>query len=160
MKSLRIYLKFQKRKENGQLYGFVTQKRGNWMGCYENYEGGKRIVIVAKELTPTTLENTLYQAKIIPMNNGKPGFIAVNLKIIKFKATVETILKKEGFAVLVKFGNRTIKYDPESKWKNERCHSDIANLLRHRVDIEDPERTAMDFETAVYYTSMKFKKAI
>ena len=158
MKILKVYLKFRKRKENGQLYGFIRREsNGNWKGCEESYQGGKRIVLLAKELIPIALEDVLYQARIIPMDNGKPGFIATNLKVVKFKAEIETILRPDGFKLLVKFGNRVFKYDPNGKRRNERSASAIAELIRHRLDIDNAQEVADRFENEVYLTTQKYK---
>ena len=161
MKTLKVYLKFRKRNENGQLFGFVTKTaNGSWRGCDETYAGGKRIVILAKELMPTTLEDVLYKARIIPMNNGKSGFIATDLSIVKFKASIETILKRNSFKLLVKFGNRVFKYDPYKGRRNERSAANIAELIRHRIDIEDPQKIADEFENEVYLVTQKYKMAV
>jgi hypothetical protein len=78
------------------------------------------------------------------MNNDKHGFIAVNVDIIKFKARVETYISDREFRVEVKFGNKTIIYDPAKKKKYSSI-SHIADMLSHRVDIMYPGETVSDF---------------
>lgn len=155
---IKTNLKFKK-ADNGQFYGFVTRVGASMKGCNENDQCKKSIVFADKKLTGI-IPNALYRTTLIPMNDEKHGFIAINADIIKFKARVEALVTENEFKVEVKFGNKVITYDPSSKSKMYSSISRIAEILSHRVDIMYPGETVNDFLEAAnivlaYYKDYK-----
>ena len=155
---IKTNLKFKK-AENGQFYGFVTRIGMSLRGCFEEDKCKKSIVFTDKNLTDI-IPNVLYRTTLIPMNDGKHGFIAINAEVIKFKARVETYVAGGEFKVEVKFGNKVITYNPAEKSKMYSSISQIADMLSHRVDILYPCETVNDFLEAAnivlaYYKDYK-----
>ena len=159
MKQLQVYLKFKKRADNGQLYGFVSKKDKKWIGVTEDDKRKKRIVFLDEGLVPTTMENVLYKAQLIPMKSAT-GFVAIGLKPVQFDSKIVTDMQRDSFIIKIIFGNRVFTYNPFSKHEKERSIAAISNLLRHRIDLRDSQKVADDFErvansTFQYYHEMK-----
>lgn len=127
-----------------RIYGLVTKKDGSWRGCREEDDCKKKIVFVDQQLASGIIPNALYSCTIIPMMKAD-GFIAKTAKLIKFKAMIETKMGGNDYYVSVKFGNKSITYDPTSKEKRHRNIKYIADKLRGRVDVVDANQVAEDF---------------
>jgi len=155
---IKTNLKFKK-GDNGQYYGFVTRVGASLRGCLETDSCQKSIVFADKALT-AIIPNVLYRTTLIPMNDKKHGFIAVNVDVVKFKARVETFISDDTFKVEVKFGNKTISYNPASKSKMYSSISHIADLLSNRVDIMYPGETVNDFLEAASIVLAYYKDSI
>lgn len=142
-KRLKTNIKFKKNAQTGQFFGFVTKKGSSWRGC-DDTECKKRIVFVDRKASSGMVENALYHVTLIPMK-VKDGFIAITAEIIKFDAKIETTVDGGVYKVDVRFGNRCITYEPESKDKRKNDITTIADKLRARIDLQDPERVVNDF---------------
>lgn len=141
---IKTNIKF-KQNEKGAFYGFVTKnQRGSWRGCNEEDEVKKKIVFVDKHDDGDMTPNVLYRVNLIPMTSDN-GFIAFNPKLVQFVAKIETEADDHKYRVTVKFGNKTITYDPTSKNKKKNDIQTIANLLKNRADLKYKEAVAEEF---------------
>lgn len=158
MQRIKTNIKFSKGLNNieSQFYGFVTKQNGSWRGCRADDGCKKKIVIVDEEAAKDMLPNTLYRCSLIPMRNEN-GFIAKTATAIRFKVTIHSVSRGSKFYVLVCFGNKEIIYDPASKDKRKNNIQTIANGLRKRVDLENPNATAEDFIDAACLIQRLYK---
>lgn len=141
---IKTNIKFKK-NERGVFYGFVTKnKKGSWRGCNEESEVKKKIVFLDNHEESNMIPNALYQVTLIPMKSDS-GFIALNPKILQFIAKIETKVENNIYNVTVKFGNRTVIYDPTSDNKKKNNIQSIANFLKSRVDLKYKDAVAGEF---------------
>lgn len=143
---IKTIIKFKRGTEginNGKIFGFVTKKDGHWMGCRET-ECKKKIVFADPSISKDIQENMPYNATLIPMHSEQ-GFIATAATQVKFDAKIITRMSNGVFKVLVKFGIKTITYDPSSSSEKYNNINGIADHIRHRTDLKDPIQTAEDF---------------
>ena len=147
VQQIKTIIKFKRGGEgvnSGKLYGFVTKKEGHWMGCRDTDECKKKIVFVDRSVSGDIQENTPYNVTLIPMRSEQ-GFIVTAATQVKFDAKIITRMSKGIFKVMVKFGIKTIIYDPTSEMERYNNITGIADLLRHRTDLKNPVQTAEDF---------------
>lgn len=143
---IKTNIKFNKGLDNvkDRLYGFVTKINGSWKGCRDT-EKKKKIVFVDPTIADSIVPNALYCCLLTPMANERNGFIATSAKLVQFQATLSTICRNNVFLVTIKFGNKTIIYDPASKERRKRDIQSIASNLRNRVDLVNAGEVAEDF---------------
>ena len=144
---IKTIIKFTKGTEginNGKTYGFVTKKDGHWMGCRAEDDCKKKIVFIDRMIAKSIQENVPYNVTLIPMQSDK-GFIATSATQVKFDAKIITRMSKGVFKVLVKFGMKTIVFDPSSNSERYNCINVIADHIRHRTDLKSPIQVAEDF---------------
>lgn len=144
---IKTIIKFKRGTEginNGKVYGFVTKKGGHWMGCRDVDDCKKKIVFVDHSVSKDIQENVPYNVTLIPMHSEQ-GFIVMAATQVKFEAKIITRMSKGIFKVMVKFGIKTIVYDPSSKLDKYNNINDIADHIRHRADLRDPIQVAEDF---------------
>ncbi len=158
-KRIKTLLKFQKsEKDKVSLVSYVRKdKSGSWKGCRETDGNKKKVVLADKQIASTMLENVLYSVTLIPMKECM-GFIAISAEPVKFAANINTIIDDNVYMVEVKFGNKTLVYDPTSNLENRRTISGIVNTILHRIDIKQPGQVSEDFREAAeialaYYKS-------
>ena len=77
--------------------------------------------------------------------HSEQGFIATAATQVLFDAKIITRMSKGVFKVLVKFGIKTVMFDPSSKLERYNSITGIADLIRHRTDLKDPMQVAEDF---------------
>lgn len=160
MKNLiKTIIKFYKGLDNveDRLYGFVTKSEGSWRGCRES-EPKKKIVFVDRSASDNIVPGLLYKCSLKPMRS-KHGFIVIAATPIQFPATLITVSRKGVFMVKIKFGNKTIIYDPSSKERRRRDIQKIADNLRNRLDLENPRETAEDFVSSACIIKRLYKQA-
>lgn len=146
MQRIKTNIKFNKGLNDNasRLYGFVTKINGSWRGCRETDDYKKKIVFVDWAIVNDIIPNVLYRCSLIPMNR-EGGFIAMSASMVRFKANVNTVSKRGNLFIRVKFGNKEIIYDPASMDRRKRDISGIANRLRSRNDLLNPNQVAEDF---------------
>jgi hypothetical protein len=143
---IKTIIKFKRGTEginNGKIFGFVTKKEGHWMGCRDD-EKKKKIVFVDPSISKSIQENVPYNVTLIPMHSEQ-GFIATAATQVLFDAKIITRMSKGVFKVLVKFGIKTVMFDPSSNLERYNSITGIADLIRHRTDLKDPMQVAEDF---------------
>ena len=150
VKKMIVNIKFTKNKLNDSLAGYVTKSNGSWKGCRCTDKCRMKIVLPGQEVKASMIENVLYRTTIIPMRE-KDGFVAIKVEPVQFEARIETVLRGRQYSIEVKFGNKTLVYDPYDK-KDRKCRKDI-NVFRHlletRPDIKDITQVVDDFNEAV-----------
>lgn len=153
---IRTNIKFKK-NDKGRLYGFVTKvKDGSWRGVREEDSSKKKIVFV-DEMAETYMQpNVLYHCLLVPMNE-KNGFIAMNAKAVKFTAKITTFTT-DYYHVEIKFGNKTIVYDPASSLLINNNMQRIADMLRKRNDLVCPMMIADEFLDAATIVNELYKR--
>ena len=145
VKKMIINIKFSKNKQSDSLAGYVTKQNGSWKGCRADDPRHKKIVLPGQEIKGGLMENVLYRTKVIPMKE-KDGFVAIKVEPVQFEARIETKFKGKRYRIEVKFGNKTLVYDPFCKKNLQR--SDIARFrktLESRPDIKDLQQVVDDF---------------
>ena len=147
-KQIKTYLKFQRSDRNVNAFvSYVRKENGSWKGCRESDGCKKKVVLADNLLAATLLENVLYCAILVPMRECM-GFVAISAEPVRFKARIESVISYERYAVYVKFGNKTITYDPESPLNMESSIDSIVATLRKRIDLRDTEHVVHDFKEA------------
>ncbi len=129
---------------SGKVYGFVTKKDGHWIGCRETDNCKRKIVLVNQPMSKSIQENIPYRVTLLPMHSDN-GFIVKTATQIKFDAKIITRMSKGVFKVMVKFGMKTLNYDPSSTEDKFNNINGIAEHIRHRTDLKDPIQVAEDF---------------
>lgn len=130
--------------ERGTLQGYVTKnEKHSWRGCRETEEVKKKIVFV-DEFCKDVKPNMLYHCTLIPMKSGT-GFIVIEAKLMQFEAKIESIAANDTYKVVVRYGNRTITYNPASPNKKHNDMQGIADLLRHSDDLKYANAIAEEF---------------
>lgn len=145
VKKMIINIKFTKNKQSGFLAGYVTKQNGSWKGCRADDPRNKKIVLPGQEVKSGLMENVLYRTKVIPMKE-KDGFVAIKVEPVQFDARIETVFIGKKYRIEVRFGNKTLVYDPFCKKNQQR--SDMAKFrktLESRPDIKDLQQVVDDF---------------
>lgn len=142
-------LKFVKSEKTGAIVSFVSQnpKTGRICGVRQDSQYPKKICILDKKLVSEVLLNVLYDVTMIPMTE-KNGYVVIAMTPVEFKATISTIyVKKAIYRVEVKFGNKTIVFDPlDGKKDTIRTLKGCLSVLEKRVDIKDITQVVADFQ--------------
>ena len=142
-------LKFIKSEKTGAIVSFVSQnpKTGRICGVRQDSQYPKKICILDKKLVSEVLLNVLYDVTMIPMTE-KNGYVVIEMTPVEFKATISTTyVKKAIYRVEVKFGNKTIVFDPlDGKKDTIRTLKGCLSVLEKRVDIKDITQVVADFQ--------------
>ena len=133
MDKIKTKLKFIKSDRTESWVGFVSinTKTGYIKGVREDAKGPKKVCIVTHELEPIIEPNVLY--------DEKAGYIVVAAEPHAFDARItSTVVKNAVYLVEVKFGNKTIKYDPLDGVKDSvRTIDGVVDELSKRKDIKN-----------------------
>lgn len=151
-KSVKVCIKFYKSSETGYLTGFVHHKgatrhrKAVWVGCSmtEGLPKKRKVVLVGTQLRGTVLPNVLYHATIIPMTD-KDGFVCTSAKPVQFPAKFEVAKVDGDYVLRVKFGMKTILYEPKSKNPMYNSIEDIATHIARRFDLKDAYEVSLAF---------------
>lgn len=147
----RVYtkLKFIKSEETGAVISFVSQnlKTGRICGVRQNSDYPKKICVVDKVLANYILLNVLYDCTLIPMSESN-GYVVIAAEPCQFKARIETsYVPKAIYVIEVKFGNKTIRFDPmDGRKESIRSLQACKEILEKRVDIQNICQVVEDFE--------------
>lgn len=100
-------------------------------------------------LASEILLNVLYDCTLIPMTE-RNGYVVIAAEPVQFKATVtKTYVKNNIYLVEVKFGNKTIRFDPFNGRKESiKSLPACKAILERRVDVKNILQVVEDFETA------------
>lgn len=149
----RVYtkLKFIKSDKSGAIISFVSQnpKTGRICGVRQDSEYPKKICIVDKMLANEILLNVLYDCTLIPMAE-RNGYVVIAAEPVQFKALIKcTYVKNTIYRVLVKFGNKELRFDPFNGRKESiKSLAACKAVLEKRVDVKDIMQVVEDFENA------------
>lgn len=154
-------LKFKKSEKSGLLVGFVSQnpKTGRIKGVREDSEFPKQVCVVDASISPEIIVGALYNAAIVPMYQKK-GFIVIEATPHQFKADIEVCyVPKAIYMVNVKFGNKTITFDPkDGRKESTRSLAAVKQLLERRIDIRNITQVVEDFVDAANDMLKKFDR--
>lgn len=154
-------LKFKKSEVSGMLIGFVSQnpKTGRVKGVREDSEFPKQVCIVDQTIAPEIILGALYQVAIVPMYKKK-GFIVIEATPYQFKADISTCyVPKACYIVEVKFGNKTIVFDPKDGRKaSTRTIAGVKALLEKRIDVQNITQVVEDFVEAATDLLKKYER--
>lgn len=144
-------LKFERSdRDTNSFIGFVSQdtKTGQVFGRKNNDRYPKKIVIVDTAINYTIIPGLLYRCTLIPMREGKPGYIAIEATPYQFKATIKiNYIPKAVYQVVIEFGQKKILFDPKDGRKaSVRTLQGVLDVLSKRMDIEDINGTILDFK--------------
>jgi hypothetical protein len=95
---------------------------------------------------------------MIPMKQSEKGYIVVVANPHAFEAKVSTLIVKDAtYRVEVKFGNKTIVYDPVEGRKDSMNSIDgVIKVLEHRKDIQNITQVIDDFYAAANIVSTTY----
>ena len=156
-KRIKTSLKFQRSdRDKVTFVSYVRKERGSWKGCHENEGCKKKIVLADIELAKGLLENVLYDTILVPMKECM-GFVAISAEPVKFVARINTIIDDDKYMVEVKFGHKTIVFDPTSPMDNRRSIDGIIKTLLKRIDIKNPEQVICDFKESAEIVMAYYK---
>lgn len=154
-------LKFKKSEQSGLLVGFVSQnpKTGRIKGVREDSKFPKQVCVVDQAIAPEIIIGALYNAAIVPMLKKK-GFIVIEATPYQFRAEIDVnYVKKAVYVVTVRFGNKTIVFDPKDGRKESiRSLAAVKSLLEKRVDIRNVTQVVEDFMEAASDVLRKFEQ--
>ncbi len=148
---IRTKLKFIKSAQTGSYISFVSQNPINkrYCGVRQDSPYPKKVCVLSAGLSGEVLPNVLYDVVLVPMHEAN-GFVAIEVTPCEFDATVETsYIPGVTYKVEVKFGNKTILYDPyEGTRKSIRNIAECRQILERRVDIKNIMQVVDDFDNA------------
>ncbi|WP_195639712.1 hypothetical protein [Bacteroides stercoris] len=152
MDRIKTKLKFTKSTVSGSWVGFISinTKTGKIKGVREDAEEPKCVCIASRELEAVIEPDVLYDVQMIPMTNNRRGFIVVAAEPHAFEAKItSTVVKNAIYKVEVKFGNKTIIYDPmDGERFSIRTISGVIKQLAKRKDIKNLLLVIEDFRKA------------
>lgn len=157
---IRTKIKFTRSEKDGiTLVGYVSENENNfYYGCREDSPVKKKVVIPDSVIAEGMVENTLYDCTLKPMRNGK-GFIAVKAEICLFPATVEFSIANNRYKASVRFGNKTIVYDPQyGRDDSVKTVEGALGILERRNDIRDKQKVVDSFLQAANIVSTLYKE--
>lgn len=154
-------LKFCKSKRTGLPIGFVSQNPVNKRikGVREDSEYPKTVCVVDAPLASDIILDVLYKVAIVPMKN-KIGYIVIEAEPHQFRASIEiSYIPKACYCVDVKFGNKTIRFDPMDGRKDSmRTLNGCRALLEKRLDIANLNEVLDEFVDAAQEIIKRFRK--
>lgn len=152
MNKIKTKLKFVKSDRTGSWVGFVSinTKNGCVKGVREDAKEPKKVCVVTHELAPIIEPGVLYDVELIPMKNANAGYIVIKAEPHAFEARISsTVVKNAVYVVEVKFGNKTIIFDPlDGRKDSVRTIDGVIEVLQYRKDIKDLLQVIDDFQKA------------
>lgn len=140
-------VKFTRSPETGELIGFVSQQSsGKLRGVMEDSPCKKRICVLSEDLKGTIIPKQLYDVTLRAMHNGN-GYVVISAEPKTFPATIETTVEHGvTYRVTVKFGHKTIFYDPwRGRSNRSKTKEGVLGELNNRHDISDLDNVISDF---------------
>ena len=152
MNKIKTKLKFVKSDRTGSWVGFVSinTKNGCVKGVREDAKEKKKVCVVKHELASFIEPSVLYDVELIPMRNKDAGFIVVKAEPHAFEAKISsTIVKNAVYLVEIKFGNKTIVFDPlDGRKDSMRTIDGVIEVIQYRKDIKNLLQVIDDFRHA------------
>lgn len=141
-------LKFYTSQETGKLVSFVSVTKAKRLkGVREDSDCKKKIVVLSSDLTDSLKPNVLYNVILTEMKNKK-GYVVKSASPVLFETEIDQcIIPKAVYKVSVKFGNKTIFFDPlDGKSDSSRTLQGALKALEVREDIANKELVITDFK--------------
>lgn len=161
MDKIKTKLKFVKSDRTGSWVGFVSinTKNGCVKGVREDAKEHKKVCVVTHELASIIEPNVLYDVEMIPMKNKNAGYIVVKAEPHAFEARItSSVVKNAVYLVEVKFGNKTIIFDPlDGRKDSVRTIDGVIEVLQYRKDIKDLLQVIDDFQKTANIVMTAFK---
>lgn len=153
-----VYLKFYRNQKENKIVGFVRKRNGSWIGCHEDDDEKKKIVLIGNQVK-NVMENILYKANLIPMKSDQ-GFVCIGVRPVQFDAEMEVIphLKGNGYSVKITFGNRKMVYDEKNDNPMSSNLQSFIDRLSHRIDIKNINKLVDEFIRVVSINSYRTTK--
>ena len=149
MDRIKTKLKFVKSDRTGSWVGFVSinPKNGRVFGVREDDKNPKKVCVASREVACFIEPGVLYDVQLIPMKNKSAGYIVVEAEPHAFEAKITpTVIKNVIYKVEVKFGNKTLLFDPkEGKLDSVRDLDKCAEMLKKRMDVKNLLQVVDDF---------------
>ena len=162
MNKIKTKLKFVRSDRTGAWVGFISinTKDGSIKGVREDAEGPKKVCVVTHELADIVEPGVLYDVELIPMKNANAGYIVVKAEPHAFEARItSSVVKNAVYLVEIKFGNKTIIFDPlDGRKDSVRTIDGVIGVLQYRKDIKDLLQVIDDFKHAAKSVMTAFKK--
>lgn len=148
---IKTKLKFVRSEISGAPVSFVSQNpvTGRICGVRQDSIYPKKVCVVDKSLASEIVLDALYDCTLIPMSE-KNGYVVIEAEPTQFKAKiVSKYIKGNVYTVAVKFGNKTIRFDPFNGRKDSVKDFKICkSLLEKRVDVQNIVQVIDDFTRA------------
>lgn len=161
MDKIKTKLKFKKSDRTGSWVGFVSinTKNGCIKGVREDAKEHKKVCVVTHDLASVIEPNVLYDVEMIPMKDKKAGYIVVKAEPHAFEARISSsIVRNAVYMVEVKFGNKTIIFDPlDGRKDSVRTIDGVIEMLQYRKDIKDLLQVIDDFQKTANIVMTAFK---
>lgn len=134
--------------QQGELIGFVSRhgKRRKLFGVREDSPLGKKVCVLSEHLKGQLKPDKLYEVEVKPMRSST-GYVIVTAEPILFSAKIEVAIEPNAvYQITLKFGNKTIYYDPLNGQSSSSNSIDgVLNVLEQRDDIADKKDTLQKF---------------
>lgn len=160
MDKIKTKLKFVKSDRTDSWVGFVSINTANGFirGVHADAEVPKKVCVVTRELAGSIEPNILYDVELTPMKTSA-GYVVVKAVPHMFEAKISsTIIKNTIYLVEVKFGNKTIIFDPLDGRKDcVRTIEGVIETLQYRKDIQNLLQVIEDFRNAAYNVMKAFE---
>lgn len=142
-------LKFIQSTKTGNWVSFVNinTETGRIKGVRENAPEPKKVCVASKKISGNIIRGVLYDVTMIPMEKPQNGYVVTEAEPCQFEAVISTtIVKNAVYMVEVKFGNKTVTYNPlDGKNNSVRTIAGVADILKGRKDIMNLEQVLHDF---------------
>jgi hypothetical protein len=149
MDKIKTKLKFVRSDRTGSWVGFVSinTKNGYIKGVREDAEGPKKVCVVTHEIEDIIEPGVLYDVELVPMKNRNAGYVVTKAEPHMFEAHItSTVIRNAVYLVEVKFGNKTIIFDPlDGRSDSVRTIEGVINALQYRKDIKNLLQVLEDF---------------
>ena len=143
----RVYktkLKFVESEKTGEMISFVNGGKGNQLrGVHENEDVPKQIVLIGKDIAGSieVKPKVLYDVQLIPMKKHG-GYLVVDIAVSQFGAVIES----EEDRINIKFGNKTIIYEPRNLKPSIGTVDGVVAALNNRIDLKNKDLIILLFK--------------
>ena len=129
-------------------------------GVNENSPYPKVICIANSNIANYIEPKVLYDVEMTGRPEGKKGFIVVSATPHTFEARIETqIIKNSVYNVTIKFGNKTIIFDPLDGEKDcVRTISGVKEILESRRDLKNQSDVIEEFLKTANIVLLSYKE--
>lgn len=142
---------FKRSQVTGSMIGFVSINpvTKQVRGVSADSKHPKSLVVVHKSILPNIIPGKLYRVAMVPMYK-KQGYVVIDAEIYTYNAKLEVgYSPRSKYEVKVKFGNRTIVFDPlKGKKLWQRTLSGCKDHLMKHLEIRNISDIIDEFTAA------------